>query len=291
MSDTFGIGGVAQAAGNVASSAIQANAINSAADKQAASAKYAQDLIQGRYDTTRTDFSPYRSLGQTGIDAITGNLAAFSSTDSPYTQLLKENLPGIPGAMTIESLKATPGYQFTLDQGLKATQNSAAARGLGVSGAALKGAANYATGLSDQTYNTRFNQQQQLFNNQQNVFGDVQTLYSNDQTSKSNAWNRLAGLVNTGLSGAGQTATIGANAANQTAQIAQSAGNAQAAAGIATGNALSGGLNGVGNAIQQNEAYNRLFGTGSSGGGIYSDGSSGNGTFGSAGTTYDNWKS
>lgn len=289
MSDAFGIGGAAQAVGNVASAGIQANAINSAADKQAASAKYAQDLIQGRYDTTRNDFQPYRDLGQTGIQAIQGNLGAFGSTDSPYTELLKQNIPGIPQAMTIDSLKATPGYQFTLDQGLKATQNSAAARGLGVSGAAMKGAAAYATGLSDQTYNTRFNQQQQLFNNQQNVFGDVQTLFSNDQTSKSNAWNRLAGLVNTGLSGAGQTATIGANAANQSAQIAQNAGNAQAAAGIATGNAIGGGLNGLGNTIQQNELINRLIGptgSGNAGDGIYT----GNGGFGDGGANY-NWGS
>lgn len=268
MSDTLGIGGIAQAAGNVASAAIQANAISSAADKQAATAKYAQDLIQGRYDTTRDDFSTYRDLGNVGANRLLAGLDEFAAPNSPWAMPLQQNLPTVPQAMTIDNLRSTPGYQFTLDQGLKSTQNSAAARGLGVSGAALKGAAAYATGLSDQTYNQRFQQQQALFNNQQNVFGDIQNLYSNYETSKSNAWNRLAGLVNTGLSGAGQTASIGASAAAQGAQIAQNAGNAQAAAGVATGNAISGGLNGVGNAISQSDTYNRL-----TGGGIYGNNS------------------
>ena len=288
--DVAGVGtaasGIAQAAGSVAAAGIQAGAISDAASKQAASAKYAQDLIQGRYDTTRTDFNPYREVGQIGIDSIKNNLAGFATTDSSYTGLLQQNLPGIPGRMTQADLESTPGYAFTRDQGLKATQNSAAARGLGVSGAALKGAATFATGLSDQTYNNRFAQQQQLFGNQQQVFGDVQTLYGNEQTSKANAWNRLAGLVNTGLSASGQQATIGANAASQTAGIAQNAGNAQAAAGIATGNAIGGGINGITNAFQQNDAYNRLFGDGGSSS-IYS----GNGGFNSSGSSAPTWSS
>lgn len=266
MSDVAGIGGVAQAAGSVASAAIQANAISSAADKQAASAKYAQDLLQSRYDTTRGDFQDYRNFGGAGTNILLNSLPELATTQSRYTDILDHSIPQTPAAMTQAQLEATPGYQFTLGQGLKATQNSAAARGLGVSGAALKGAATYATGLSDQTYNTRFNQAQQIFGNQQSQFGDIQNLFSNEQTLKSNAWNRLAGMVNTGLSAAGQTASLGASAASQGAQIAQQAGNAQAAAGIAQGNAFSGAVNGIGNAFQQNSAYNRLFGNGSDGG-------------------------
>jgi hypothetical protein len=156
---------------------------------------------------------------------------------------------------------------------------------LGVSGAALKGAATFATGLSDSTYNTRFGQQQAIFGNQQTRFGDIQNLFSNEQTLKSNAWNRLAGMVNTGLSAAGQTASLGAQAASQGAQIAQNAGNAQAAAGIAGANAIGSGINGAMNAIQQQSALNRLLGDG--GGSIYgSNGAVGTGISGS-GASYD----
>lgn len=54
-------------------------------------------------------------------------------------------------------LENLPGYKFTKQQGLKAVQNSASARGLGVSGAAQKGAATYATGLADSTYGDQVN--------------------------------------------------------------------------------------------------------------------------------------
>jgi len=54
-------------------------------------------------------------------------------------------------------LTNTPGYKFTLDQGLQTVQNSYAAQGLGRSGAALKGAAGYATGLAQSTYNQQLN--------------------------------------------------------------------------------------------------------------------------------------
>lgn len=57
-----------------------------------------------------------------------------------------------------KSLENLPGYQFTLNQGLKSLQNGAAARGLGSSGAALKGAAGYATGLANSQYGTYANQ-------------------------------------------------------------------------------------------------------------------------------------
>ncbi len=53
-----------------------------------------------------------------------------------------------------KTLEELPGYQFTLGQGLKSVQNSAAARGLGTSGSALKGAAGYATGLANNTWGT-----------------------------------------------------------------------------------------------------------------------------------------
>jgi hypothetical protein len=70
--------------------------------------------------------------------------------------------------MTEAELVQTPGYQFNLSQGLRAAQNSAAARGLGVSGAALRGAANYATGLADSTYQNQFANQQTLWQDQVN---------------------------------------------------------------------------------------------------------------------------
>ncbi len=143
------------------------------------------------------------------------------------------------------ALEQTPGYQFTRTQGLKATQNAAAARGLGASGAALKGAANFATGLADQTYKTQF---------------DIAN------TNQTNAYNRLAGLINTGENASAQTGTAGINAASQSGSAQMASGNAQAAAANLTGNAI----NNLGNNVAGYALYRGLYGdnnTGNSSGG------------------------
>jgi len=136
---------------------------------------------------------------------------------APFVQAGTDVLPQLagaqPGTETLAQLEATPGYQFILDQGLKSTQNAVAARGLGVSGAAMKGAANYATGLAQNTYQNIFNQQQQKFQNLLNI------------------------------------ATLGANAGAQTGtQSIQSAGNAGNAL-IQAGNLQGSGLINAGNAL------------------------------------------
>jgi hypothetical protein len=92
-----------------------------------------------------------------------------------------------PINMTQAQLEQTPGWQFTNYQGQKAVQNAASARGLGVSGAALKGAANFATGLADQTYKTQF---------------DIAN------TNQTNAYNRLKSLVDVGENASAQTGTL-----------------------------------------------------------------------------------
>jgi len=103
-----------------------------------------------------------------------------------------------------------------MQQGLKAVQNSAAKRGLGVSGAAQKGAASFVSGLADQTYKTQF---------------DV------ENTNRKNAYDRLMGLVAVGQSSAAQTSTAGTAAAKMQGDAAIGAGNANAAAWNAIGTA------------------------------------------------------
>jgi len=85
-------------------------------------------------------FSSAPAAGTTSNPAATSTVAA--PMDSSIIQAALEKIPG---------------YQFAKKQGLKAVQNSASARGLGVSGAAQKGASEYTTGLADQTYGNQFN--------------------------------------------------------------------------------------------------------------------------------------
>lgn len=124
-----------------------------------------------------------------------------------------------PFQPTMAQLEQTPGYQFTLNQGLKGVQNSNAARGLAGSGEALAGAANYATGLAGTTYQQQF----------QNYLSQNQQLY-----------NMLAGAAAPGLDASKSLAGYGQNTANNITSLYGVQGNANANAATATGNAASG---------------------------------------------------
>jgi hypothetical protein len=168
---------------------------------------------------------PYISTGNDAaaqLDAL--NASGFTAGQPNYLALAQG---AMPGQMTEAQLQQTPGYQFQLGQGLAATQNSAAARGLGVSGSALKGAATFATGLADSNY-------QNQFNNAQSQYADYMGLNTGQQGNATNLYNRLSG-----------TATIGANASQGASTNAASSTNAAGGNISAAGQATAAGTTGA----------------------------------------------
>lgn len=214
------VGGAAVVNGLV-SAYTSSNAVD--AQVQAQQAAIAEQKRQ--YEQTRGDLAGYRNLGSNASADLQSRLPFLTS----------------PIAMDQEALEKTPGYQFARTQGLKATQNSAAARGLGVSGAALKGAASFATGLADNTYQNQFN---------------------NENVNRTNAYNRLKGLVDTGANAAAMTGQFGANAANQISSSATGIGNAEAAGYNKIGNAVTGGVNNLSGYAMYQGMYGRPTDTG-----------------------------
>jgi hypothetical protein len=153
---------------------------------------------------------------------------------------------------TEAQLQSMPGYQFTLDQGLKSTQNGYAARGLGSSGAAMKGAAQYATGLADTTVGTEAN----IFNNN---LRNAQGIF---QTNLGNVLNPLMSFMGAGQNAANQTGTFGSNAVTSANNATMGGAASQAAGQIGSANALSGGLNSIANSGMNYLLMNRLLGSG-----------------------------
>lgn len=178
------------------------------------------------------------------------NLAPYLQSGGYANKLLMDRIPSLtsPIVMDQATLENTPGYQFILKQGQKAVQNSAAARGLGTSGAALKGAASYATGLADSTYQQQF---------------------ENAVTNQSNAYNRLlsaAGLGENAAAGVGNAAvTTGKGIAENTI----GAGNAAAGAYLQGGNAIGSAAGSVAGGLLTNKLLDNpnLFGGGNGGAG------------------------
>lgn len=134
------ISGGLTAAGGIASGVIGSNAAQTAAAQQASVAKAQQAQTAQMFSTVQANMQPFVDAGKTAIPGV--------------ENLLGLGPQGTAGIMS--QLQSTPGYQFALNQGLQATQNGYAAQGLGQSGAALKGAANYSEGLAENTYSNVF---------------------------------------------------------------------------------------------------------------------------------------
>lgn len=217
-----------------ASSVIGAGASLIGSSQSAGAAKDAANLQAQQYQQTRADLLPYNQTGQGVLPALSALATSGPNGGGPnYLSMASGNLPG---QMTEAQLEQTPGYQFNLAQGLKSTQNAAAARGLGVSGAALKGAATYATGLADSTY-------QNQFNNAQTKFSDIFNLNSGQQTNVQNQYSRLAGTAGIGANAAATTAQAGTQLAATGGNALIAGGNASAAGTVGVGTAAAGGVN------------------------------------------------
>lgn len=244
--------------GIVAGAAIAGGAALGAGALQAGAASSAAKGQQNEANTVRSDLGTYRDLGQGFINPLVtalgynmnglGNVTGIDSSN-PLQQKFSY---GDFTAPTAAEAQATPGYQFTLDNGLKAEQNSASARGLGVSGAALKGASTFASGLADSTYNDTYNRDLSTYStNRSNALGNYTTNYS---TAADNA-NRLLGLVGNGQNAAAQTGALGTQSANSIAGT-QTSGAAASAAGIVGGaNAIN---NGISTSINNTNSQNLL---------------------------------
>ena len=211
---------IALAAATLGGAAISSGGAKSAANTQAAAAGQSNALQQAMYNQTREDLGGYREAGQQNLTELQSRMGELNT----------------PFSMTQDNLEKTPGYQFTRDQGLKSVNNAMGARGLLNSGAAMRGAADYATGLADQTYTNQFNM---------------------DQTQKQNIFNRLIGGAQLGENAAAQTGAFGTQTAANQAQGTIGAGNARAGAAIAQGNAFAGIANSFPNAMVANQLFGK----------------------------------
>ena len=235
-----GIGAV----GAIGGALISGSAAKSAAGEQAAAAEQASQNALYQYDQTKAQLQPFTNAGTAALGSLETALGLPGGTGP--NPLMANGLPGLTFQPTQAQLAATPGYQFDLTQGLQAVQNSNAAQGRGISGAALKGAASYATGLANNTLTT----QQGIFqNNLQNVI------------------NPLTGLVQTGENAGATVGAQGVQAVQNANALSVGGANASAAGTIGAANAASSALSGIGNSALNYSLYNSLLGGGGIGGG------------------------
>lgn len=231
------IGGAALVgvAGSAITSSNSADAAKSAAQTQANAANNASAQQLAMFEQMRQSLQPFIGTGvnaNSQLAALTGTNPGGNPLTAPLTKAFQP---------TMAQLAATPGYQFSLQQGLEATQNSYAAQGLGASGAAQKGAANYAEGLAGTTYQQQFanylQQNQQIYN----MLGQQNSLGENAAAGAGNAGLSAASTAgNFSTSGAAATAGGTIGAANAFTAGVGGASNAASTAALLAGSGLFG---------------------------------------------------
>ncbi len=268
------------ALGGVASSLIGSKAATSAANTQAQASRDAAKQQMDMFNMSQANFQPYFNAGGAatgslqellGIGGGAGDLLSspiFSKLAGAITPNITTDFTNVFGGKGAQDwLEKTPGYQFTLDQGLKSTQSALSAQGLGgtdpksglASGSLTKGLSQYATGLASNTFQQQFqnylaNTQQQLANYGQSFNNLYQGLGMG-----TGMLQNLAGLGQSSAAGVGQ---LGLGTANSTSNLLTSGAAAQAGGTVGSANALTGGIGALGSTAQQYALFNALQGGG-----------------------------
>jgi len=159
----------------------------------------------------------------------------------------------------MEQFEADPGYSFRMDEGMKALERSAAARGGLLSGSAMKGIQRFGQGLASEEYTNAFNRYQTERNAQLNP---LQSLAGMGQTTA----QQIGQAGQTMANNIGQTnQTMGTNlgniytsTANNIGNNTMSAANARASGYVGQANALTSALNTGLNFYQNTQLMNML---------------------------------
>lgn len=216
------------------------NASQNAAQLQAQEAQNALNFQQNEFNTTQANQRPFLEAGQSAVGNLSQLLAPGGSLSQPWT--------GTFQAPTAAQAAATPGYQFTLQQGRQAIQNSAAAQGNVLSGGTEAALDQYSQGLASTDY-------QQAFNNALTQYG---TAYNTFENNQANQFNRLASVAGLGQTTAGQLGQEGQAAASNTANINLTTGAQQGQDIVNAASATASGYNALGNSFNSLGNYASL---------------------------------
>lgn len=160
-------------------------AAGKAADAQVGASRDAISEQRRQFDLTRSDLAPFREAGVNALNQFVASLGpGFEESDA---------------------------FRFNLDQGIRALDRTAAARGKALSGEAVRGATAFASGLASQEIN--------------------------------NYLNRLAALSGVGQTATNTGATLGANTASNVGNLLVNAGDARASGFVGGANAINDSIN------------------------------------------------
>jgi hypothetical protein len=202
--------------GAVGSAVVGANASKKASKAQQEAAARGQALAGQAYNQQQQMWAPYSQAGGAGLNMLMAGIG--DGTNGDLTRRFSN-----------ADFVKDPGYDFRMQEGTKAVEGGAAARGGLLSGAAAKALTRYSQGFASNEYNNAYNR------------------YSNDQ---GNRYNRLMGLTGIGQNATNNMGVATSRYGDQMVGLNSAAGNAESAGIIGQGNALQGAIGGLTSAGQ-----------------------------------------
>lgn len=197
---------------------LQSNAARDAARMQSDATNRANELQWKMFETQRNDQEPWRRAG-------VGALTALGDQDFQRD-------------FTASDFQKDPGYDFRMQEGQKALERGAAARGGLMGGGFAKALSQYGQNFASNEYGNAYNR------------------FNADRDRRFNRLTSIAGLGQTANSQIGQASQ---NYGNQVGSNLTNMGNAAGASRIAQGNAWGGAMNNIGNNWMQLSMFNKKY--------------------------------
>lgn len=184
----------------------------------------------------------YGAAGATSNPAPVG--APAGTTAMPSTGGGTAALPGVgsntySNPLTDVSAYLDPSMQFTMQQGMNALQNSAAASGNLLSGQTLKDITNYSQGLAGTNWQNAY----------QNALADTNRRYGVDANDRAFNYTAQTGDRDFNNANAQFLASLGMQGTNAQSQLAQSLATLLSGNSVAAGQAQGAGTIGANNAL------------------------------------------
>jgi len=201
-------GALISGAGSLIAANMTGDAARDAAARSGQASEAATALQARQYADAQARSLPYYTAG-------TNALAAYQN-------------PELTRPFAMSDYTADPGYGFRMDQGMKALNQSLAAKGLGVSGPGIKGAIDYGQNMGSQEYQNAYNR------------------YGQDQATRRNTLANIAGF---GPPAAGAATAAGTNYATNAGNLGMGAANTFANADMAAAASQASAYGGIGNAL------------------------------------------
>lgn len=210
-----------------------ANASQTASQQYQQALEKSQNFLQGQEQQGLANYQPYLDAGSGATTTLSSLLGTpGQGLLTPWTQQFQ--------APTAAQAEATPGYQFQLQQGTNAMQNSAAGNGSLLTGRTLADLNNFAQGTASTNY-------QNLFNN---AFTQYESSYNQFRNNQQDQYSKLMGLSGEGLTAAGGAGGLISNIGGDIASEIGQQGAAKAAGTIGAANAYGSILPGIDSSIQ-----------------------------------------